>query len=367
MLEILGLYDIFVVRYGVGRSCMGLLRADLGIDLGTASILVYVRGKGVVLNEPSVVAIDSYTNKFLAVGEEAKKMLGRTPGNIIALRPMKNGVIADFDITEKMIKYFINKSIGRKLFKPNIIICVPSGITQVEKRAVLQACANAGANKTHIIEEPIAAAIGAGLDITSPEGNMIIDIGGGTTDVAVISLGGIVINNSIRVAGDDCNDAIVKYIKRKYSMIIGERSAEDLKINIGCAFPREEEIFMEVRGRNLLTGLPKTVEVSSNEMYEAMEEPINNIVETVHNVLEKTPPELAADISDKGAIITGGGALLYGMDKIIEKRTGITIKVAENPILCVARGTGKSLQWLHLLDSDDFRFISNKHKGKKNK
>ena len=331
---------------------MCALRADLGVDLGTASVLVYVKGKGVVLKEPSVVAIDQNTDKFLAVGEEARRMLGRTPGNIIAIRPMKDGVISDYDITERMLKYFIKKAIGRTLFKPRVIVCVPSGITEVEKRAVIEASNQAGAIKTYLIEEPIAAAIGSGIDITEPSGNMIVDIGGGTTDVAVISLGGIVVSRSIKTAGDECDEAISKYIRKKYNMMIGERSAEELKLSIGSAYKREEEEYKEVRGRNLLTGLPLTVNVSSTDMIEALKDPIQEIVETVHTVLERTPPELAADISNKGIILTGGGALLYGLDMLITEKTGIPVKIANEPISCVARGTGKALEWIHLLDNN---------------
>ncbi|MCR3956307.1 MAG: rod shape-determining protein [Gudongella sp.] len=340
---------------------MFALRSDVGIDLGTASVLVYIKGKGIVLKEPSVVAIDQYTNKFLAVGEEARRMLGRTPGNIVAIRPLKDGVISDYSITERMLKYFIQKALGRMWFKPRIIICVPSGITEVEKRAVMEASNEAGASKTYLIEEPIAAAIGAGLDITQPNGNMVVDIGGGTSDVAVISLGGIVVSKSIKTAGDECDEAIIKYIRKKYNMMIGERSAEQLKMEVGCAFPYEEEKTMEVKGRNLLTGLPLNVEVSSEDMIEALHEPVNEIVEAVHEVLEKTPPELASDISSSGIYLTGGGAMLYGLDKLIEKRTGITTRLAENPVECVAIGTGKSLDSIDVLEktmkeSDRSRF-----------
>lgn len=328
------------------------LRADIGIDLGTASVLVYVKGKGIVLKEPSVVAIDQNTDKFLAVGEEARKMLGRTPGNIIAIRPMKDGVISDYDITERMLKYFIQKAVGRYLLKPRVIVCVPSGITEVEKRAVMEASNQAGAIKTYLIEEPIAAAIGAGVDITEPSGNMIVDIGGGTTDVAVISLGGIVVSRSIKIAGDECDESISRYIRKKYNMMIGERSAEELKLNIGSAYRTEEEIFNEVRGRNLLTGLPITVNVSSTDMLEALRDPIQEIVDTVHAVLERTPPELAADISNKGIIMTGGGALLYGMDRLITEKTGIPVHIANEPVSCVARGTGKALEWVQYLDNN---------------
>ena len=331
---------------------MCALRADLGVDLGTASVLVYVKGKGIVLKEPSVVAIDQNTKKFLAVGEEARRMLGRTPGNIIAIRPMKDGVISDYETTERMLKYFIRKAIGRTLFKPRVIVCVPSGITEVERRAVTEASNQAGAIKTHLIEEPIAAAIGAGIDITEPSGNMIVDIGGGTTDVAVISLGGIVVSRSIKTAGDECDEAILRYIRKKYNMMIGERSAEELKLSIGSAYKREEEEYKEVRGRNLLTGLPITVNVSSTDMIEALKDPIQEIVDTVHSVLERTPPELAADISNKGIILTGGGALLYGLDKLIAEKTGIPVKIANEPISCVARGTGKALDWIHVFEND---------------
>ena len=326
------------------------LRADIGIDLGTSSILVYVKGRGVVLKEPSVVAIDQYTNKFLAAGEEARQMLGRTPGNIVAIRPLKDGVISDYEITERMLRYFIKKSVKKLIFKPRIIVCVPSGITDVERRAVVEACQHAGAIKTYIIEEPIAAAIGAGIDITEPDGNMIIDIGGGTTDVAVIALGGIVVNNSIRVAGDDCDEAITKYIRKKYNTMIGERSAENLKINIGCVYPPEIEKYESVKGRNLLTGLPINIEISTSDMLEALNDPIQEITEAIHSVLERTPPELAADIGNKGVIMTGGGALLKGMDKLIKEKTGIEVKIADNPIECVAIGTGKSLEWLKSIE-----------------
>lgn len=326
------------------------LRVDIGIDLGTSSVLVYIKGKGVVLQEPSVVAIDQNTNKFLAVGEEAKNMLGRTPGNIIAIRPLRDGVISDYDITQRMVKYFIQKTIGKPIFKPRVIVCVPSGITEVEKRAVTEATNQSGAIRTYLIEEPIAAAIGAGVDITEPNGNMIIDIGGGTTDVAVISLGGIVVSRSIKIAGDECDEAITKFIRKKYNMMIGERSAEELKLNIGSAYPREVEEYKDIRGRNLLTGLPMNVSVSSSDMLEALYEPIQEIVETVHTVLERTPPELAADISDKGILMTGGGALLYGIDKLITEKTGITVRIANDPISCVAIGTGKSLEWVEFLD-----------------
>ena len=330
-----------------------MLRNDVGIDLGTASVLVYVKGKGIVLQEPSVVAIDQFTNKFLAVGEEARKMLGRTPGNIVAVRPLKEGVISDYNITQRMLKYFIEKSLGRMLLKPRLIVCVPSGCTEVEKRAVIEAANEAGAVKTYLIEEPIAAAIGAGLDITESTGNMVVDIGGGTTDVAVISLGGIVVSKSIKVAGDNFDESITKYVRKKHNMMIGERTAEELKVNIGCAYPLEEEQFLEVKGRNLVSGLPMNVVVSSNDMLEALKEPVQEILEAVHYVLEKTPPELAADISNQGIILTGGGALLKGLPEIIQERTGINVRVAENTIECVAIGTGKSLDWVEVLEKNN--------------
>ncbi|WMJ77819.1 MULTISPECIES: rod shape-determining protein [unclassified Sedimentibacter] len=324
-------------------------RMDIGIDLGTASVLVYIKGKGIVINEPSVVAIDINTNKILEVGEEARKMLGRTPGNIVAIRPLRDGVISDFDITEKMLKYFIKKAVGSSIIKPRVIICVPSGVTEVEKRAVLDASMNAGSKKTYLIEEPVAAAIGAGLDITKPSGHMIIDMGGGTTDIAVISLGGIVVSRSIKIAGDKCDDAIVRYVRKKYNVMIGLRSAEDIKINIGTAFPEEEEKFMEVRGRNLVTGLPVNLTISSADMLEALEETITSIADAVHSVLEKTPPELAADISEKGIVMTGGGCLIHGLDKLIAKRTGLDVAIAEDAVSCVAKGTGQSLEHMDAL------------------
>jgi rod shape-determining protein MreB len=327
------------------------LRTDIGIDLGTASVLVYIKGRGVILQEPSVVAIDQNTNKLLAVGEEARRMLGRTPGNITAIRPMKDGVISDYDITERMIKYFIQKAIGRYILKPRVIVCVPSGITEVEKRAVIEASTQAGAIKTYLIEEPIAAAIGAGVDITEPSGNMIIDIGGGTTDVAVISLGGIVVSRSIKIAGDELDESISKYIRKKYNTMIGERSAEELKLSIGSAYKLEEN-FKEIRGRNLLTGLPITINVSSDDMLQALKEPVQEIIDTVHTVLERTPPELASDISNRGILMTGGGALLHGLDKLLTDRTGIPVHIADEPVSSVARGTGKALEWIQYLDTN---------------
>ncbi|HYF84399.1 MAG TPA: rod shape-determining protein [Clostridia bacterium] len=327
---------------------------DIGIDLGTASVLVYIKGKGIVLREPSVVAIDRNSNKILAVGEDARLMLGRTPGNIVAIRPLREGVISDYDITEKMLRYFIDKAIGRRrIFKPRMVVCVPSGVTEVEKRAVIDAANNAGARTTRLIEEPIASAIGAGLDISKASGNMVIDIGGGTTDIAVISLGGIVVSTSIKVAGDKFDEAIVRYMRKKHNIMVGERTAEELKINVGTAFPRDEQLKVEVRGRNLISGLPKTIEVNSDEMLEALSEPVSAIADAVHSVLERTPPELSADISDRGIVMTGGGSLLNGLDKLISKRTGIPVYVAQDAISCVAIGTGKALEHIDLLEDAD--------------
>ncbi|HPL99498.1 MAG TPA: rod shape-determining protein [Bacillota bacterium] len=327
---------------------------DIGIDLGTASVVVYIKGKGIVLREPSVVAIDRNTNKILAVGEEARLMLGRTPGNIVEIRPLREGVISDYDITEKMLRYFIDKAIGRRrIIKPRMVVCVPSGVTEVEKRAVIDAANNAGARTTRLIEEPIASAIGAGLDISKASGNMVLDIGGGTTDIAVISLGGIVVSTSIKIAGDKFDEAIVRYMRKKHNIMIGERTAEELKINAGTAFPREEQLKVEVRGRNLISGLPKTIEVTSDEMLEALSEPVSAIADAVHSVLERTPPELSADISDRGIVMAGGGSLLNGLDKLISKRTGIPVYVAEDAISCVAIGTGQALEHIDMLQDSD--------------
>lgn len=323
---------------------------DIGIDLGTATVIAYVKGKGIVLREPSVVAVNNVTGEVLAVGHEARRMLGRTPGNIIATRPLRDGVISDYTVTEKMLKYFINKIGGKFLFAPRIMICIPSQVTEVEKKAVIDAASNAGARRVYLIEEPIAAAIGAGLDISKPSGNMIVDIGGGTTDIAVISLGGSVVSNSIKIAGDKFDEAIVKYIKKRHNVMIGERTAEELKLNIGCVYPKFQDMEMDVRGRDLITGLPKTITVYSSEMLEALEEPSMLIVDAVHNVLEKTPPELASDISDKGIYMTGGGCLIDGLDKLIQEKTGINVMIAEDSISCVAIGTGKALDNLDNLD-----------------
>lgn len=320
---------------------------DIGIDLGTASILVYIRGKGVVLKEPSVVAFDRDTNKIKAIGEEARLMLGRTPGNIIAVRPLRQGVISNYEVTEKMMKYFIQKAVGRRsLRKPRIAVCVPSGVTQVEKKAVEDATYVAGAREVAIIEEPIAAAIGAGIDIAKPCGNLIVDIGGGTTDVAVISLGGAVVSDSIKIAGDDFDEAIVRYMRKKYNLLIGERMAEDIKINIGSAFKRPEPVYYDVKGRNLVTGLPRVLKVSSEDTEEALRETTSKIVDCIHSVLERTPPELAADIADRGIVLTGGGSLLNGLEDLICSKTGITTMTAEEPMTAVAIGTGKYVEFL---------------------
>ena len=321
---------------------------DIGIDLGTASVLVYVKGKGVVLKEPSVVAFDRNTNKIKAIGEEARLMLGRTPGNIVAVRPLRQGVISDYTVTEKMLSYFISRTVGKSLFgrKPRISVCVPSGATEVEKKAVEDETYQAGAREVSIIEEPVAAAIGAGIDIAKPCGNMIVDIGGGTADIAVISLGGVVVSNSIKVAGDDFDEAIVRFMRKKHNLLIGERTAEEIKINVGTVYKRPENLTMDVRGRNLVTGLPKTVTVTSEETEEALREPAYQIVDAVHNVLERTPPELAADISDRGIVLTGGGSLIQGLEELIEEKTGINTMTAEDPLTAVAIGTGKYIEYL---------------------
>lgn len=317
---------------------------DIGIDLGTASILVFVKGKGVVLREPSVVAIDKNTDKVLKVGIEAQKMLGRTPGNIIAIRPLRGGVISDYDMTQRMIKDFIKRVMGGfSLVKPRVVICVPSGITEVEERAVIDAGRQAGARSVYLIEEPIAAAIGAGIDIAQPDGNMVIDIGGGTADIAVISLSNIVESTSIKIAGDQFDEYIVKYIRRKHNVLIGERTAEELKINIGCVYPRPEEISMEIKGRCLMTGLPRIFTVTSSEILEALDEPATRIVEAIHSVLERTPPELVGDISTNGIVMTGGGSLIWGFDSLVQAKTGIETHVAEDAVSCVAIGTGAAL------------------------
>ena len=323
---------------------------DIGIDLGTATVIAYAKGKGIVLREPSVVAVDNNTGEVLAVGKEARRMLGRTPGNIVATRPLRDGVISNYTVTEKMLKYFINRVCGKFIFAPRIMICIPSQVTEVEKKAVIDAASQAGARKVYLIEEPIAAAIGAGIDISKPCGNMVIDIGGGTTDIAVISLGGSVVSTSIKVAGDKFDEAIVKYIKKKYNTIIGERTAEDLKINIGCVYPKIQDMEMDIRGRDLATGLPKTIIVRSSEILEALMEPAMQVVDAVHSVLERTPPELAADISDRGVYMTGGGCLIDGLDKLLQEQLGLNVMIAQDAVSCVALGTGKALDNLDVLD-----------------
>ncbi len=332
------------------NNISGMFSNDMGIDLGTASTLVYVKGQGIVLCEPSVVAIQKGTNHVLAVGEEAKRMLGRTPGSIVAIRPMKDGVIADFEITEAMLRYFINKVHNRRvLVRPRMVIAIPSGITEVEKRAVKDSAERAGAREVYLVEEPIAAAIGVGLPIQEPAGNMIIDIGGGTTEMAVVSLSDIVYSKSIRIGGDEMDDAIIQHLKKTYNLMIGERTAEEVKIKIGSAYPLEEEMTMEVRGRDLVAGLPKTVTISSEEVREALAEPIAAIVEAVRITLERTPPELSADLIERGMVLAGGGGLLRGLDKLLSEQTGLPVHIAEDPITAVALGTGMVLSEIKYL------------------
>jgi len=335
----------------------GLAR-DIGVDLGTANVLVYERRKGIVLREPSVVAISRTSQKLLAVGEEARQMLGRTPGNIVAIQPIRNGVIADYSVTQKMLRHFIQKVCGRRpLFKPYAVVCVPSGVTSVERRAVLDAAVEAGARRAYHIEEPMAAAIGAGLPITGPEGNLVIDIGGGTTDIAVISLGGIVRSESLRLAGSKMDEAIARHIKREYNLMVGERTAEDIKIRVGSAVALETELEMEVKGRDMVAGLPKTVTVTSQEIREALAELVSAILERVKSVLEQTPPELAADIVGRGITLTGGGALLREFDALLSRATGIPVRIAEDPLSCVALGVGKALEQLEVLvEAKDLRY-----------
>lgn len=323
---------------------------DIGIDLGTANTLVHMKGKGIVLREPSVVAINNHTGDVLSVGLEAKNMIGRTPGNITAIRPMKDGVIADFQVTQGMLKYFIRKVMGNnKLLRPRVVVCVPSGVTEVEKRAVIDATLQAGAKEAYLIEEPMAAAIGAKLPVEEPSGSMVVDIGGGTSEVAVISLGGIVVSRSLRIAGNELDDAIAHYVKKEYNLMIGERTAEDIKIRIGSASPLDPEIDINISGRDLVTGLPKDISISSKEIREALAEPVNAIVDSIKYTLEKTPPELAADIMERGIMLTGGGALLKGLDKLILKETGIPVNIAEFPLDCVVLGTGRVLDEIEVL------------------
>lgn len=326
---------------------------DIGIDLGTASVLVYVKNKGIVLNEPSVVALEKNSGQIIAVGEEARRMLGRTPGNIVAIRPMKEGVIADYDVTEKMLRYFISRALSRRFFfKPRVMVGIPSGVTSVEERAVKQAAISAGAKEAYLIEEPLAAALGAGIEISEPSGAMVVDIGGGTTDVAVLSLGGIVTSKSIRIGGDKIDEAIVRHMRRFHNMMIGERTAEEIKIEIGTAFPKlKGKTATDIKGRDLVSGLPKNMTITSDETYEAIKEPLEAILSATKEVLERTPPELAADIMNKGIVLTGGGALLHGLDKFISDETHLPVHIAENPIQCVALGTAKALIHLDLLDT----------------
>jgi rod shape-determining protein MreB len=321
-----------------------LLGRDMAVDLGTANTLVYVRGRGIILNEPSVVAVNVKDGRPLAVGSEAKRMIGRTPSHIQAIRPLKDGVIADFEICEKMLRYFIQRVHQRRFAKPRMVICVPSGITGVEQRAVMEAAEYAGARKAYIIEEPMAAAIGAGLPVHEPTGNMVVDIGGGTTEVAVISLGGIVTSQSVRIGGDELDEAIIAYIKKEYSLALGERTAEEIKIALGSAFSLPEEMHAEIRGRDLVTGLPKTVVVSTQEIRKAIDEPVSAIIDAVKVTLDKTPPELAADIMEQGIVLTGGGALLHGLDARLQDETGMPIVVARDPLNCVAVGSGQCLE-----------------------
>lgn len=320
---------------------------DIGIDLGTATVLVYVKGKGIVIKEPSVVALDKNTDKILKFGREAQLMLGRTPGNITAIRPLRDGVISQYEITLRMLQHFIKKACGTMIFKPRVIICVPSGITEVEERAVVDAATQAGARRTYLIEEPVAAAIGAGIDISAPNGHMVVDIGGGTTDIAVLSLGGVVVSESIKVAGDKFDEAIIRYCRRKHNVLIGERTAEEIKIRIGSAWPREEPRALDVKGRCLIQGLPRAIHITSSEIPNALEEPITSIIEAVCSVIERTPPELIGDILSNGIVMTGGGSLLYGLDRLIEYATGIKTRVANKAVSCVAIGTGKSLEHLN--------------------
>lgn len=329
-----------------------MFNKDLGIDLGTANTLVYIKGKGIVLTEPSVVAIQKDTGSILAVGNDAKQMIGRTPGNIVAIRPMKDGVIADFDVTHTMLRYFIRKALNKSIHyfnRPRVVVCVPAGVTTVEERAVKEAAVQAGAKEAFLIEEPMAAAIGAGLPIHEPTGNMIVDIGGGTTDVAIISLGGIVTSRSIRVGGDEMDEAIVNYIKRSYNLMIGERTAEEIKIGVGSAIADVEQRTYQVRGRDLVTGLPKLIDINANEIYEALYEPVSSILEAIRICLEKTPPELAADIMDRGIMMAGGGSLLKGLDVLISRETGMPVHLSEEPLSAVATGAGKAMENIDVL------------------
>jgi rod shape-determining protein MreB and related proteins len=329
---------------GILNLLGGLSGRDMAVDLGTANTLVYVRGRGIVLSEPSVVAIDQRSGEVHAVGIEAKRMLGRTPGTITAIRPLKDGVIADFDVTEQMLRHFIEKANGNRFAHPRVIVCVPSGVTGVEKRAVEEATISAGARQAYLIEEPMAAAIGAGLPVSDPTGNMIVDIGGGTTEVAVISLGGIVVSQSIRVGGDEMDEAIVNHLRKEYKLLIGTQTAEEVKLEVGSAWPLPEEVQAEVRGRDMLTGLPKTVVLGSEDVRRALDEPVTQIIDAIRGTLDKTPPELAADIMDRGIVLAGGGALLAGLDERLRHETHMPVHVAESPLTCVAVGSGRSLE-----------------------
>jgi rod shape-determining protein MreB and related proteins len=329
---------------GIFNYLTGFGGRDMAVDLGTANTLVYVRGRGIVLSEPSVVAIDQTTGEVYAVGLEAKRMLGRTPGTISAIRPLKDGVIADFDVTEQMLRHFIQKVHQHRFAHPRVVVCVPSGVTGVEKRAVEEATLSAGARQAYLIEEPMAAAIGAGLPVAEPTGNMIVDIGGGTTEVAVISLGGIVVSQSLRVGGDEMDEAIINHIKREYKLLIGQQTAEEIKLEVGSAYQLKDEVQAEVRGRDMLTGLPKTVILSSEEVRHALDEPVLQIIDAIKSTLDKTPPELAADIMDRGIVLAGGGALLQGLDQRIRQETHMPTHLAESPLTCVAVGSGRSLE-----------------------
>lgn len=335
-------------------------RNDIGLDLGTATILIYLKGKGIVLEEPSVIAYDKDREKIVAIGTEARKMLGRTPDNIVAVRPLRDGVISNFELTAQMLKYFIKKVCRNFVLKPRIMICVPSMVTEVEERAVYDAAIEAGASRAYLIEEPIAAAIGAGLDISQPRGSMVVDIGGGTTDIAVISLKDTVVSKSIKVAGDKFDEAIIRYVRKKYNVLIGERTAEQIKVEIGCVYPREENLRLAVKGRCLTTGLPKMIEITSDETREAFEDVAGSIVEAIHSVLERTPPELIGDISESGIVLTGGGSLVYGMDELITKFTGINAKIADDPVTCVVRGTGQALEHINALQDGLLYLAKNK-------
>lgn len=331
---------------------------DIGIDLGTASVIIYIKGKGIVLREPSVVALDRASGRILAVGEEAHRMLGRTPAGIVTVRPLREGVISNYDATEKMLRYFLRRVIGQRmiLFRPRVVVCVPTGVTEVEKRSVVEAALDAGARYAQLIEEPIAAAIGAGLDITRPQGCMIVDVGGGTCDIAVISMGTAVVSSSIKVAGDAFNDAIIRYIRKNFNVLLGEQTAEQLKVGIGCAAPREEVLYMEATGRNLISGLPRTIRVSSDDIALALEEPVFNILDCIHSVLEQTPPELAADIFERGIVMTGGGSLLYNMSAVVTERIHVPCVVAPDAVSCVALGTGRVLEDPELLERAAFEY-----------